>query len=139
MTDLVSEAHDWWKSEGGLLVNYGKLFCQATLNGAIGDRDFSPRPLMIGPNSLVADVLGDNSVETLVENLSAFVPKYATELTDGFRHASEHFEPVWDTHRVEGETTVGPLDCRYQKIILPVKTIAGATFMMSFSQRYTVH
>lgn len=135
---IVDRSYRWWKETNGLLVDAGEVFPRAVVFSADVSDYMSLKPLLVGPHSLPAHVLGSTDFSHLATSLR-YQGDYAREVAEGFRHAMANLEPVEAIHHCVGDTTAGEIDLTIRKIALPVRTTDGGLLMLSFSERLIFH
>lgn len=139
MTSVVDQAYSWWKENNGFLGNERDLMLQSVITAPVQQLSEGISPLFMGPMSLPAKYLAVVQAATLAENLTDYVPEYSKELAVGFKHVTTHLEPIEDIHSLSGVTTAGLINVEYRKIVLPVRTTAGALLLMSVSAEARRH
>ncbi|MEM9063270.1 MAG: hypothetical protein AAGD13_22655 [Pseudomonadota bacterium] len=140
MTNLHGYAFDndidylvsWWRERNGLFVDLDNVLMKVALHAKPSRDVGQPVPLLIGTESLHSKLLGPNP-KLLSLNLTS-LPEYSSEVFDGYLYASERFEPVHSVHALAAQLTGGPVDFKYERLLLPVRTKIGAEAILTYSR-----
>ncbi len=135
---VVNNAYRWWKENDGVLTNAQDVFSSAVLFAPKVDNGDTLAPLLVGKDSLPAQVLGSTDFGSLATSLR-YQSGYANEVADGYRHALDTSQPIEDIHHCAGLTTAGQIDMTIRKIALPVRTTEGGLLIMAYSERVSIH
>ncbi len=132
--DDIDNLVSWWRERNGLFVDLDNVLMKVVMQSKPSRELGHPVPLLIGTESLSARVLGSTNPKKLSMNINKYIPRYASDNFQGYLYAAEKFEPTLSVHSLTAEISEGPIDFTYQRLLLPVRTRAGAQAMLTYSQ-----
>ncbi|MEL7467015.1 MAG: hypothetical protein ACFB03_20510 [Paracoccaceae bacterium] len=124
----------WWRERDGLFVDLDNVLMKVAMHAKPSRQLGHPVPLLIGTESLHSRVLGSPNPKLLSLNIKSYFPEYASEVFDGYLYASDNFEPVQSVHSLVANMSEGPVDFRYERLLLPVRTRVGAEAILTYSR-----
>lgn len=130
---------EWWKANGGVFSDLAGVQEYAVVHRPPDAADRYPVPILMGPQSLQAEVLGCTSPDVLIGDMAKRVPQYAEAGLGDYGAALSAWEPTMDVRRIKGQISCGLVDITYARLLLPVRTLAGLRMVMTFSRPVSVH
>lgn len=130
----IDQLVTWWRERNGLFVDLDNVLMKVAMHQKPSRNVGRPVPLLIGTESFHYKLLGSPNPKLLSLNLKSYVPDYAAEIFQGYVYASEHFEPVHSVESLVATITGGPVDFKYERLLLPVRTTMGAEAILTYSR-----
>lgn len=124
----------WWRERNGLFVDLDNVLMKVAMHAKPSRELGHPVPRLIGTDSFHYKLLGTTNPKLLSVNINNYVPRYASEIFEGYLYASENFEPVLSVHSLCATISEGPVDFTYQRLLLPVRTRVGGEAILTYSQ-----
>lgn len=127
----------WWAAGGNRFNDIGSVLPGIVIHGIDENRDATPTPLIIGPDSLHAGVFGIETVSEYVSLLNGPLREMAESAAEVHRIVAETREPDISARFVYSEHLGRWVS--YERLALPVLGPRGEQMIVTHSSPIVVH
>lgn len=135
--DRMGIIEEWWRLHGGEWVNLDEVLPFVVLHKQPDPTDLAPTPMLLGPMSLQAKVIGTNNPAAFREKLSRSWADYAANVIDAHRRVTETGVPEISSSVFPKQLTGSGF--AYRRGLFPVRTTTGQRMLMTYTSEITTH
>lgn len=134
--DRTEQFIDWWRSTSGLFISIEQVLPHIVLHKVPDASDQAPTPLLMGPASLQATVIGSHDPEIYREHLVQKWDAFSANVVKQQRVVADKGEPDLAVGRF-AESEVGQ-QFDYSRLLLPVRTSTGQRLLVAYTTQVNV-
>lgn len=127
---------DWWRTNSGVFINVEQILPHVVLHKVPDAADLAPTPLLMGPASLQASVVGSHDPAEYRRQLIDLWDEFSASVVRKQRMVADLGEPDLAVGRFcEGENKPS---FDYSRLLLPVRTTTGQRMLMAYTTKISV-